>query len=70
MSMLFQYTSVHQGRLIAPGMEILLRLWQKEREDHECNEPLARETHKPRPVSKMMDDQARQCPTEGGTDTH
>ena len=52
------------------GREILLRLRQKEREDHECGEPLGRETHKPSPVSKMMDDQTRKCRTEGGADAH
>src|SRR6516165_3085743 len=64
------HASVHQGRLMVTGREILLRLRQKEREDHECDEALDRETYKSRPVSKMMDDQARQCRTEGGTDTH
>ena len=51
------------------GREIFLRLRQKEREYDECDEPRGRETHKPCPVSKMMDDQARKCRTEGGTDT-
>src|SRR6516164_2792971 len=46
-----------------------LCLWQKDRENHQCDEPLAREARKPRQVSKLMDDQARKCRTEGGTDT-
>ena len=61
----------HEARACSEfASQSILRLWQEDSENHECDEPLGRETHKPRPVSKMMDDQARKCRTEGGADTH
>src|SRR5262252_2968232 len=50
--------------------ELLLRLWQKGRQNHERDEPFAREAQKPRRTSEMVDDQARKCRTESGADTH
>src|SRR5262245_30481212 len=50
--------------------ELLLCLWQKDRKDHECDEPLGREASKPRRASKMIDDQAGKSRTERGADTH
>src|SRR5215813_4076926 len=50
--------------------ELLLRLWQKDRKDHYCDEPLGRKASKPRRASKMIDDQAGKCRTERGADAH
>src|SRR5215471_8601640 len=45
-------------------------LWQKDRENQECDEPLDRKASKPCRACKVIDDQARKCWTESGTDTH
>ena len=50
--------------------ELLLRLWQKDRKDHYCDEPLGRKASKSRRASKMIDAQAGKCRTERGADTH
>jgi len=50
--------------------ELLLRLWQKDRKDHYCDEPLGRKASKSRRASKMFDAQAGKCRTERGADTH
>ena len=65
-----QLICVCSSPLIAIGTEILLRLWQEDSENHDCNEPLGRDASKTRPVSKMIDDHAQKYRTEGGTDTH